>query len=226
MKTPYDFVLFDLDGTISNPLVGIGRSINYALSHFGHATLELHDLAVHIGPPLDEAFRSITGTRSPAEVNGFVAKYRERYAEVGYSENVLYPGIAEALAGLDESGVALGICTSKRTDFAERILDMFGLRSCFRFIDGGEIGVHKWQQIESLLKRGSIGKSTVMVGDRAVDLVAAHRNGLHAAGVLWGHGSLAELENERPRYLFADPAEFKTLAKPHPSVKRNDYLLS
>jgi len=63
MHKPPDLVLFDLDGTISDPLVGIGRSINHALSHFGHAPLELSQLAVHIGPPLDEAFKTITGVQ-------------------------------------------------------------------------------------------------------------------------------------------------------------------
>ncbi len=207
MGTPHDLVLFDLDGTLSDPLVGIGRSINYALSHFGHAELELDELAVHIGPPLDQAFRAITGIQSPVELAAFVAKYRERYSEVGYSENVLYPGIIEALSTLAGAGIPLGICTSKRVDFAEQILLMFGLRSHFRFVSGGEIGVQKWQQVEALLGQGLASESTVMVGDRAVDLISAHRNGLHAAGVLWGHGSRAELENERPHYLFSCPAE-------------------
>jgi phosphoglycolate phosphatase len=211
MPTPYARVLLDLDGTISDPLVGIVRSINYALAHFGHAELEAHEIAIHIGPPLDQAFRAITGIQSAAELSAYVAKYRERYADVGYSENTLYPGIAETLAALTEAGVPLGVCTSKRADFAERILDMFGLRSFFRFVDGGDVGIHKWQQIEALLARGRVSGSTVMVGDRAVDLIAAHRNGLPAAGVLWGHGSRAELEAERPRYLLSSPAQLLSL---------------
>jgi phosphoglycolate phosphatase len=118
----------------------------------------------------------------------------------------LYPGIVDALDALGEAGIPLGICTSKRTDFAERILAMFGLRSRFRFISGGDVGVDKWRQIETLLAQGLISASTVMVGDRAIDLVAAHRNGLSAAGVLWGHGSREELEREQPRYLLSEPS--------------------
>lgn len=212
MYTPHYVVMFDLDGTLSDPLVGIGRSINYALSSLGYAPLELAQLAIHVGPPLDHAFRSITGEQSPAMVNAFVARYRERYAEVGYSENVLYPGIREALARLSEAGLSLGVCTSKRVDFAEQILEMFGLRSLFRIVSGGEIGIEKWQQIESLLGQGLIDKSTVVVGDRSVDLVAAHRNGMPAAGVLWGYGSRTELELERPRYLLSSPSELQVLA--------------
>lgn len=218
MNPPHDLVLFDLDGTLSDPLVGIGRSINYALSHFGYPERELGELAVHIGPPLDQAFRSLTRVDDQCAVNALVAKYRERYGQVGYSENVLYPGISEALEGLSGAGVAMGVCTSKRADFAEQILLLFGLRSHFRFVNGGEIGVQKWQQIEALRKKGLVGASAVMVGDRAVDLVAAHRNGLHSAGVLWGHGSRAELERERPHYLLSAPLDLnRFVGLTHPS---------
>lgn len=211
MAAPHDLVLFDLDGTLSDPLPGIGRSINYALSAFGYAPLELSELAMYVGPPLDETFKSIAGAVSPGEIDALVARYRERYADIGYSENALYPGIAEALTRLRDAGVPLAVCTSKRTDFAERILDMFGLRSCFSFVDGGDIGIRKWQQIQGLLSERRISTSTVMVGDRALDMVAAHRNGLQAAGVLWGHGSRAELASEQPRYLFDSPADLLTL---------------
>jgi phosphoglycolate phosphatase len=211
MASPHDLVLFDLDGTLSDPLLGIGRSINYALSTFGYASLELSELAIYVGPPLDETFKSITGDTSPSRLNALVARYRERYADIGYAENALYPGIAEALTSLSEAGVPLAVCTSKRRDFAERILEMFGLHSFFSFVDGGDIGVHKGQQIEGLLSQRSISTSTVMVGDRALDMMAAHRNGLQAAGALWGHGSRAELMSERPRYLFDSPLELLKL---------------
>ena len=103
------------------------------------------------------------------------------------------------------------MCTSKRVDFAERILRMFGLHEHFAFVSGGEIGTHKWQQIERLLADGRITRSAAMVGDRAVDITAAHRNGLSAAGVLWGHGPRDELEREQPRYLLSAPAQLPTL---------------
>ena len=213
MKTPHDVLLFDLDGTLSDPLVGIGRSINYALSHFGYPELPLSQLAVHVGPPLDQAFSSITGLRSASALDRFVAKYRQRYGEIGYSENVVYPGIPEVLQTLAGAGIRLGVCTSKRTDFAEKILELFGLRPYFSFVCGGDIGTQKWQQIQGLLKQRVVSQSTVMVGDRAVDLSAAHRNRLHAAGVLWGHGSREELSAERPRYLFSTPPELLGLAE-------------
>ena len=211
MKAPHDIIVFDLDGTLSDPLVGIGRSINYALSHFGYDEVPLADLAVHVGPPLDQAFSAITGVSSSAALAGFVAKYRERYGEIGYSENVLYADIPAVLRKLFQSGMKLGLCTSKRVDFAEKILELFGLTSYFSFVSGGEIGRHKWQQLHALLEAGAITQSSLMVGDRSVDITAAHRNGLDAAGVLWGHGSRQELEAEQPRYLFSSPEDLLVL---------------
>ena len=213
-----DVLLFDLDGTLSDPLVGIGRSINYALVHFGYQPLALTELAAYVGPPLDHTFRALTGATGENDIHAMVAKYRERYADVGYSENVLYPEIPVALATLAAAGIPLGVCTSKRVDFAEKILTMFGLRSHFRFVNGAEIGTHKWQQIADLLAKGLVSTSSIMIGDRNVDLIAAHRNGLQAAGVLWGYGSRAELENEHPRFLLRHPAELVSLGDLPPRV--------
>jgi phosphoglycolate phosphatase len=213
MRTLVDLVLFDLDGTISDPIVGIERSMNYSLSHFGHPPLKPAEVAVHIGPPLDEAFKSVTGITAALQIDAFVEKYRERYAEIGYSESVPYPGVSRALATLYEAGIPLGICTSKRTDFAERILEMFGLRSYFQFVNGGEIRVQKWQQIRALHSLGLVTQSSLMIGDRAVDLEAAHRNGLSAGGVLWGYGTEAELAAENPEYMFSSPNELPRLVK-------------
>ncbi|HTE39606.1 MAG TPA: HAD hydrolase-like protein [Steroidobacteraceae bacterium] len=213
MKAAHDLVLFDLDGTISDPLVGFAQSMNYALGHFGHLPLELSACSAYIGPPLDESFTAITGVTSSSQIKELVAKYRERYADLGCAENTLYPGIREALAVLAESKISMAVCTSKRKDFAERILEMFGLRDHFLFVSGGEIGVHKWQQIEAMRAQGLASTSSVMVGDRSIDILAGRRNGLSSAGVLWGHGSRAELENERPDYLFASPTELSWLAR-------------
>ena len=207
-----DLVLFDLDGTLSDPLPGIARSINYALSCFGYPERDPSEIAACVGPPLDESLRSLTGLQSADDVAALVARYRERYGKIGFSENVLYPGITDALQALRDAAVPLAVCTSKRVDFAEKILSRFGIREDFRFVSGGDIGIEKKQQIAALREQGLVGPSTLMVGDRAVDLVAAHANGLRSAGVLWGYGSRAELEAETPHYLFASPSELRTLA--------------
>lgn len=204
-------LLFDLDGTISDPVVGIARSLNHALVHFGHASREDEDLHVHIGPPLDEAFRALAGLSTLDQIQPYVAKYRERYLSIGYRENVLYDGIVDALRCLYAEGVQMAVCTSKRTDIAERILEMFELRQFFSFVDGGEVGIKKSQQIERLKEARLVDGKTVMIGDRAVDIEAAHQNGLLGAGVLWGYGSSQEIGSADPEFVLAAPAELAKL---------------
>jgi phosphoglycolate phosphatase len=204
-------VVFDLDGTISDPLDGFARSINHALRLQGFAPRPAAALAGFIGPPLDETMLELSDHADAAIRTRLIADYRRRYAELGYAENTLYDGIPAALQALRRAGCTLGLCTSKRADFAEQILALFGLRELFAFVSGGDIGVHKWEQLQSLRERGAIDADAVMVGDRAVDIVAAHRNGLQACGVRWGFGSLDELQAERPRHLAAAPHELPTL---------------
>ncbi|MGE0704311.1 MAG: HAD hydrolase-like protein [Vicinamibacterales bacterium] len=207
---------FDLDGTLSDPAVGIGRSLNYALEAFGHPALSALEVPRYIGPPLDWAFRQIVPNASHDTVLSLVAKYRERYQDVGYAENSLYPGIAEALAHLSTRGVQMGVCTSKRTDFAEKILEIFCLRHYFQFVAGGDIGITKGQQLRALLERGAICPSSTMIGDRAVDIEAAHANGLRAVGILWGHGTRAELVTAGSDGLLENPSDFASLLEATP----------
>jgi phosphoglycolate phosphatase len=203
-------LLFDLDGTISDPIQGIGRCINYALDSLGFPLLPQDAIAPYIGPPLDETFRVLTGSNDVGLTDRFVEKFRERFSEIGFSENKLYPGITEALVTLSERGLTLGICTSKRSDFAETILKMFDLYDKFQFISGGDVGIEKYQQIETLLKKNIIDLDAIMIGDRYIDIEAGHKNGLKTAGVLWGYGTRVELESCSPKYLLEKRSELVT----------------
>ena len=205
-------LIFDLDGTISDPTVGFGRSINYALAAFGYPGIGEKEASQHIGPPLDGTFRRIAPGASDATILAMVAKYRERYGEVGYAENRVYPGIPEALQHLASHGIHMGICTSKRGDFAEQILTLFQLRSYFAFVSAGDIGVRKDDQLRALIAQRRVSQGAAMIGDRAVDVTAARANGLHAIGVLWGHGSREELTDACPDQLLESPSELKALA--------------
>jgi len=206
-------VVFDLDGTLSNPLEGFARSMNHALRLQGLPQREPHELARFIGPPLYDSAVELTGSADPTRHNRLIADYRQRYGESGYAENTLYDGIPEVLHALRDAGATLGVCTSKRADFAESILRNFGLRGLFDFVSGGDIGVHKWQQLQALREAGAVDAASVMVGDRDVDITAAHRNGLHACGVLWGFGSREELQAESPRHLAEAPADLRLLGR-------------
>ena len=205
------FLLFDLDGTISDPLHGIARSFNYALSFFGYEEIPVSGISEYIGPPLDESFKIITGINDNNKIRDFISKYRERYSEVGFSENKLYPGIKESIDDLSKKNISMAICTSKRKDFAERILELFGIRQHFKFVSCGDIGIQKWQQIASLIESDSIDHNCIMIGDRAIDLSAAHKNGIKSAGVLWGYGSRTELETQSPICLLSQPSDLLKL---------------
>jgi len=186
-------LVFDLDGTISDPSLGISRSLNYALSTYGFPEVPAMEISAEIGRPLDETFRKFSPDSDPTVIAKLIAAYRERYAEIGYSENQIYPGISESLQILSDNGIRMGVCTSKRKDFAEKILDLFGVRSYFQFVNGGDIGIHKRDQLGELLRELEIDPLAVMIGDRDVDISSAKANRLRSIGVLWGFGSLAEL---------------------------------
>lgn len=206
----YDYLLFDLDGTISDPKDGIVRSLNHSLTEHGFQTQSEEEISPHIGPPLDTTIRYFTGSDDERLISSMITTFRERYGDIGYSENTLYPGMKEALTALARSGrYKLGVCTSKKADFAERILEMFSIRELFSFVDGGDVGIAKWQQLEKLLSNGHITTNSLMIGDRFIDLTAAHRNSLDGAGVLWGYGPRQELENESPKYIFKSARELQ-----------------
>ena len=211
MQTRAPVWVFDLDGTLSDPAEGIAKSFNFALARHGHTPLRPEQVSFVIGPPLDVSFKALTGVDDPAHITALVAAYRERYADVGYAENVLYPGIPEALQALRAAGRRLGVCSSKRVDFCEMILARFGLRAHFEFVSGGDVGIPKSQQLGELLAQGAIDARATMFGDRAVDVQAAHAHGLASVGVLWGHGSRDELEAAGAQRLLAQPSDLLSL---------------
>lgn len=187
-------LIFDLDGTISDPSMGVHRCMNHALRFYGFPEVSERTAFATIGPPLDEAFSQFQPNANEQVIANLIAKYRERYAELGYAENQIYSGVVDTLNGLTARGVRMGVCTSKRVDFAEKILSMFGLLDFFSFVSGGDIGIKKYQQLAGLLESGEINRTSVMVGDREVDISAAKANGLRSVGVLWGFGDRDELE--------------------------------
>ena len=208
----FEWLVFDLDGTLSDPKEGIVQSTNFALTACGYDPVPPDAVDEFIGPPLDYAFKQLTGSKDSDHLRVLIDKYREAYARKGYAQNQLYPEIPEVLEILSNKAVSMGVCTSKRVDFAESILKLHRIRHHFKFVDGGDVGIPKWRQLQTLLQKGHLSTQTVMIGDRNVDLTAAHRNGLDAAGVLWGYGSRAELEGEDPAYLFKDPLQLVELA--------------
>lgn len=206
-------LIFDLDGTISDPSLGIFRCINHALRSHGFAEVAREAVAAQIGLPLDEIFRKFRPEAGEALISSLISTYRQSYAESGYAENELYPGVPGVLRELSGRGVRLGVCTSKRKDFADKILSMFDLMPYFSFVYGGDTGIRKRDQLSSLIRSGSIDRRAVMIGDREVDISAARANGLRSVGVLWGFGDKDELSGAGADMVISEPDELGRLAR-------------
>jgi len=198
-------IIFDLDGTLTDPALGFVRSVNFSLESHGISPVEEDDLKKFIGPPLDGAFREILHLDQDKDVSSFISKYRERYSEVGFSENILYDGIPDVLVTLRRLGFRLGVCTSKRVDFAERILTLFDIRQHFEFVNGAEVGVKKSSQLKELKDQNFVNSRSIMIGDRNVDIEAAKANSMRSVGVLYGYGSKQEIEDAHPEWIAKDP---------------------
>lgn len=200
-------LIFDLDGTISDPSDGIARSVNYALESFSYEPVDEKRVHRMIGPPLTEIFEHFLGALPNSRLQELVDAYRERYATIGYAENVLYDDIPAVIEQLAAKGYELGVCTSKRADYASRIVDMFGLGGYFDFIDGGDVHVKKYMQLKRIVTSGVNAASAVMIGDRAVDIAAARKNGLSSVGVNWGFAQDKELSDAIPTFLVESPTD-------------------
>lgn len=200
-------LIFDLDGTISDPSDGIARSINYALEAFSYAPVDEQRVHRMIGPPLTEIFEHFLGVLPNSRMQELVDAYRERYATIGFAENVLYDDIPAVIDKLSAKGYKLGLCTSKRADYASRIVEMFGLDNFFDFIDGGDVHIKKFKQLERIVANGVDAASAVMIGDRAIDIAAARKNRISSVGVNWGFGQGKELADAAPTFLAESPTD-------------------
>lgn len=188
-------ILFDLDGTLTDPMTGITKSVQYALAHYGIKVDDLRELLGFIGPPLKGSFEQFYGF-SDAQATEAVEIYREYFSQTGLFENEIYPGIPELLKSLTAQGKKLYLATSKPTVFATQILDHFSISQYFSFVGGSLLSgerVEKDDVIRYVLEENKIDKETaVMIGDRRFDIEGAKACGLSAIGVLYGYGDRSE----------------------------------
>ncbi|HSZ51654.1 MAG TPA: HAD hydrolase-like protein [Caulobacteraceae bacterium] len=207
---PSPSVLLDLDGTLVDSLPGIESSCRAALRALGHAPRPTLDLAGLIGPPVEDVMRVLLERHGDDRVAEAVAAYRADYGERGLFDSLPYPGVAQALAEMKQSGARLYLATSKRTDFARRILEHFDLAAFFDGVHGSEADGsfdHKPELIAHILDRRALSPDEcVMVGDRRYDIAGAHANRMRALGVLWGYGARSELEAAGADGLVVEPA--------------------
>lgn len=200
-------ILWDLDGTLTDPAVGITSAVQYSLKAMHKPVPSAASLYPFIGPPLKASYCDLLGFSEKEAVDA-IGYYREYYAEKGLLENTVYPGISALLPALQHAGKTLIVATSKPTIFARRILDHFELSACFAHIVGSNLDgsqVEKSEVIQQALNVASIPPSQcLMVGDRRFDIKGAHQNHIGAVGVLYGYGSKEELQSCRPEYLVED----------------------
>lgn len=192
-------ILFDLDGTLTDPGVGITNSVAYALERYGVSVPDRRTLYPFIGPPLVESFQRYYAF-SPADARAAVDVYREYFADRGIFENELYSGIPALLGRLRAAGCRLVMATSKPEAFAVRIAEHFGIAAYFDCIAGAaldETRTQKWEVIEYALARCGVSDRArvLMVGDREHDVRGAARCGLSCLGVTYGYGSAEELNS-------------------------------
>lgn len=212
----YTTILFDLDGTLTDPKVGITKSVQFALRRFGIDVSNLDNLVHFIGPPLFDSFREAYGF-SEDEARQAIVYYREYFSTQGIYENQLYPGIPELLSALKTENRCVVMATSKPTVFAEKIAKHFRIAQYFDMIVGsnldgtrsakGEIIGYILKQLEPVL-RGTV----IMVGDRKYDILGAKNQGIDSIGVTYGYGSVEEISRYEPTFTVATVGDLeKTL---------------
>lgn len=196
----YKYALFDLDGTLTDPSLGITNSIMHALEKMGRDIPPREELYCFIGPPLVTAFQEFLGLTAE-EAEQAVVFYREYFSVNGLFENTPYEGIAELLAKLKERGVTLAVATSKPEKFSVRIIEHFGLAEYFTLVCGASMDSSRSKKGDVIAYTlGQLGvaeadkSSVLMIGDRHHDIEGAKENGIASAGVLWGFGDEDELK--------------------------------
>lgn len=206
----YQTILFDLDGTLTDPGLGITNSVMYALKEMGYGVPPREELYKFIGPPLHESFQVYFGMTEEQSVEA-VRQYRVYYADKGIFENDVYQGIREMLEELKKAGKKLVLATSKPEHFAKIIMAHYGLDAYVPEIAGATMSTDrtkKGQVIAYALTEFGIDPATaVMVGDREHDIIGGRENGLPGVGVTFGYGDRQELEKAGAAAIADNPAQ-------------------
>lgn len=212
------YLLFDLDGTITDSGEGITKAVQYALKHFGINVEDINELKKFVGPPLRDSYMKFYNFDEEKATEG-IKVFREYYEEKGMFENSLYDGIVDVLKALKKSGKELIVATSKPEVHAKKILEHFNVDKYFTIIAGAdfeETRVKKGDVIKYALDnfRNTLNDNEVlnlsqviMIGDREHDIIGAKENNIKAIGVLYGYGDVVELTQARASYIVSKPED-------------------
>ena len=206
-------ILFDLDGTLSDPYQGISKGFIYCLDKLGMEIPDNNVLKSFIGPPLLDTFLNYYHMDQD-EADYAVKLFREYYEPVGKYENSLYPDIKETLIDLSIKH-NLYLCTGKPQQVAEDIIHHFEI-DCLKGIYGSidYVRMSKAEIISCCINEEHLDKKEcIMVGDRKHDIIGAHEVGIPCIGVLYGYGSIDEFQQYECDYVVKDLSELKELEK-------------
>lgn len=201
----YSYILFDLDGTLTDPKLGITKSVAYALDKMGIVNVDLESLRRFIGPPLQDSFMEYYGF-SEEKSKKAVEYFREYFRENGIFENEIYDGIKKLLEDLKNRGLTLAVATSKPQVFAEKVLEYFEIKQYFTSIVGSELNGNrskKAEVIQCVLDELRIinKEEAIMIGDREHDIIGANTMGIDSIGVRFGYAEGDELERAGATYI-------------------------
>ncbi|MGZ5280587.1 MAG: HAD-IA family hydrolase [Pseudobdellovibrionaceae bacterium] len=203
-------ILWDLDGTLTDPKEGIIRSIQYALEKTGQRVPPMDELLWCIGPPLYDSFPELVPGGSKQDVQRLIDLYRERFAQIGLYENLIYPEIPDLLARLSKEK-KMFLATSKPHVYAKRIIDHFDLTDFFTSVHGSELSgerADKGDLIRYILETEGIAVSeALIIGDRKHDIHGAQKAGIISVGITWGYGSRKELQDAGADWIFDRPQD-------------------
>lgn len=212
--TKYRFVLFDLDGTVSESAGGIRMSLEHAIKSLGKPSPDLNDYTLYIGPPLIDTFRNVCHFSEEDSQNG-VELYRDFYDEKGKYVNKLYDGIREVLVKLRERGAKIAVCSSKYEKFAEEIVEILGVSGCFDAVCGSTLdGSRKDKKDLIPYAVKALGgnfeedrQSVIMLGDTYFDARGAKQCGVDFIGVEYGYGSVETMRQEGAEVFAKTPSD-------------------
>jgi len=205
-KMMFSTILFDLDGTLTDPKDGITRCIQYALDQLGVMLPEAEQLEWCIGPPLRDSFSVLLDTIDKTLLDKALFHYRKRFAEKGMFENSIYPDVTSSLKIIKSAGQSIFLATAKPEVFAKQILDHFELTKYFDAVYGSELNGYlsdKGELIAHILETEGLNpEQTLMVGDRSHDIIGGKKNGLSTAWVSYGYGTEDECAASQPDLIF------------------------
>jgi phosphoglycolate phosphatase len=227
-KSTTKALIFDLDGTLTDPKPGIAACIQHAMKGLGHHAPDVDELRWCIGPPLKEAFAKLLNTADPTVIDRALVLYRERFGTIGLFENAVYEDVPDTLQALRSLGYRTFVATSKPFVYAERIVRHFALAELFDKVYGSGLNglrSDKGELIAHVMLTENLSSAEVlMIGDREHDVIGAKKNDVGCIGVAYGYGTEEELRTSGALSVAGSPGQIIEIVESHFGINRQTRL--